>query len=175
MIEPLWKRVAGLHVDDDGTVGVVWLAHDFDNNVVHVYDAAVFQQEVRAVMAEGIAARGRHYPVAVRKKDEAFGDDLRNAGINVIPEMCKDDEKMAEVISREIWQKIRTGQFRVERRVGEWLHEYNRYDRSGNKVPTEGFPLMAATRHAIEMLPYAKPEISRRRNKPNYPKQAAFV
>lgn len=172
MIDPLWKRIAGMHVDDDGTVGVVWLAHDQDSNTVHVYDAAVFRVEVRAVIAEGIGARGRHYPLAYRQKDQAFADDLLDAGINVIPEACADNQAMAEVLSREIWQKLRTGQFRVERRVGDWLKEYQRYDRDESQVPTKGFPLMSATRHAIEMLPYAKPEKAPGSNKRNYPKLA---
>ncbi len=172
MISPDWKRIAGMHVDDDGTVGVVWLAHDVPNNTVHVYDAALFRLEVRAVIAEGIAARGRHFPVAWRKKDQAFADDLQDAGINIIPECSVDNQAMAEVLSREIWQKLRTGQFRVERRVGDWLKEFQRYDRDDSKVPTAGFPLMSATRHAIEMLPYAKPERSQSSNKRNYPKMA---
>ena len=172
MIDPLWRRMAGLHVDEDGTVGVVWLAHDRDADTVHVYDAAVFNLEVRAVIAEGIGARGRHYPLAWRKKDRAFADDLLDAGINVIPEPCEDSPAMAEVVSREIWQKLRTGQFRVERRVGDWLKEYQRYDRNESHVPTAGFPLMSATRHAIEMLPYAKAELIPGSKKPNYPKLA---
>ena len=172
MIDPTWKRIAGMHVEDDGTVGVVWLAHDWMSSVVHCYDAAIFRLEVKAVIAEGIGARGRHYPLAWRKKDEAFAKDLETSGITIIPEHCADNQAMAEVISREIWQKLRTSQFRVEKRVGDWLSEYRRFDRSDSKVPTSGYPLMAATRHAIEMLPYAKPERDPQRNKQNFPKLA---
>lgn len=172
MIDATWKRIGGMHVDEDGTVGVVWLAHDRPNDTVHVYDAAIFRLEVRAVIAEGVSARGRHFPVAWRRVDKAFADDLQEAGINIIPESCVDNQAMAEVLSREIWQKLRTGQFRVERRVGDWLKEYQRYDRSETKVPTTGFPLMSATRHAIEMLPYAKAERVPGRDRPNYPKLA---
>lgn len=175
MIESSWKRIAGMHVDDDGTVGVVWIAHDDPNSTVHVYDAAIFRLEVRAVIAEGIGARGRHYPLAWRQKDKAFSTDLQEAGINVIPEACTDSQSMAEVLSREIWQKLRTGQFRVERRVGDWLKEYKRYDRDASQVPTSGFPLMSATRHAIEMLPYAKAEKAPGNEKRNYPKQSSYI
>ena len=175
MLEAWWKRIGGIHVEDDGTIGVVWVAHDQDAGVVHLYDAAIFRTEVKAVIAEGIAARGRHYPIAWRKKDQAFADDLMEDGINIIPEACADNQAMAEVMSREIWQKLRTGQFRVERRVGDWLKEYRRFDRSESKVPTAGFPLMAATRHAIEMLPYARAEQALKSSQPNYPKQASFV
>jgi len=172
MIDSTWKRIAGVHTEEDGTVGVVWLAHDTMSSVVHCYDAALFKREVFAVIAEGIGARGRHYPLAWRKKDEAFCKKLQDAGINVLPEPCSDAQSVAEVISREIWQKLRTSQFRVERRVGEWLAEYRKFYRDGEAVPKEGFPLMAATRHAIEMLPYAKPERMPGSNRPNAPKLA---
>jgi len=172
MIDPYWKRIAGMHQDDDGTIGVVWLAHDEMSNTVHVYDAAVFRVEVEAVIAEGIAARGRNIRLAYRKRDEDYAKRLRDSGLRLVPETCADNDQMAEIISREIWQKMRTGQFRVERRVGDWLKEYKRYDRDQNKVPTAGFPLMSATRHAIEMLPYARAEKSRTAKKNNYPKLA---
>lgn len=164
--------MAGMHVDPDGTWGVVWLAHDEQNDTVRVYDAAIFKREVRAVIAEGVAARGRHIPMAWRRADKPFADDLLDAGMNVIPEECIDDDAMIEVISREIWQRLRTGQFKVEKRVGDWLHEYKRYDREDSKVPTAGFPLMGATRHAIEMLPYARAERSAGKKQRNYPKLA---
>lgn len=172
MIEPHWKRITGLHVEEDGTVGAVWLAHDTTSSTVHCYDAAVFRAEVKAVIIEAIAARGRHYPLAWRKQDEPFAEALRDGGVKVIPEHCADNQAVAEVISRDIWQKLRTGQFRVERRVGEWLKEYQDFDRQDSKVPTSGFPLMAATRHAIEMLPYAKPEKHPGRKRQNYRKVA---
>ncbi len=172
MIKPEWKRIAGLRVEDDGTVGVVWLAHDESSSVVHCYDAAIFRAEVKAVIIEAIAARGRHFPVAWRKQDQAFAEALEDEGINMVHEHCVDNQSVAEVISREIWQRLRTGQFRVERRVGEWLNEYKNFDRSDMKVPTSGFPLMSATRHAIEMLPYAKAERAFRRKTPNAPKLA---
>lgn len=59
MIEPHWKRIAGMHVEDDGTVGAVWLAHDTTKSTVYCYDAAIFRAEVKAVIIEAIAARGR--------------------------------------------------------------------------------------------------------------------
>ena len=158
MIHPTWKRISGLHVEDDGTVGAVWLAHDTTTSTVHCYDAAVFRTEVQAVIMEAIASRGRHFPMAWRKQDKPFADDLLKAGVNILPDHCDDNQAVAEVISREVWQRLRTGQFRVERRVGDWLSEYEAFDRDDSKIPLAGYPLMAATRHALEMLSYAKRE-----------------
>lgn len=169
MIEPTWKRISGFHLEEDGTLGAVWIAHDDVASVVHLYDAALFTREVPAVICEGIAARGRHFPMAWRKKDAAMAEKLEEAGVYTLADPCTDDVAMAEVISRDIWQRLRTGQFRVERRVGEWLEEYRKFYREGQAIPKAGFPLMAATRHAIEMLPYAQAEFGATKHSNNYP------
>lgn len=169
MVDPTFKRIAGMHVEGDGIVGAVWAALDWRANVVHVYDAALFDNEVPAVINEAIAARGRHYPLAWRKPDKEFADALLEAGVNVLPDPCSDNQAMAEVVSREIQQKMRTGQFKVDQRVGTWLKEYNHFTKDGTHVPRQGFPLMAATRHCIEMLSWAEPERLPGRDVPNHP------
>jgi len=172
VIEPSWKRIAGFHLEEDGTLGAVWLAHDDVTGVVHLYDAALFTREVPAVICEGLAARGRHFPMAWRKKDAAMSEKLDEAGLYMLADPCADDQSMSEVISRDIWQRLRTGQFRVERRVGEWLEEYRKFYREGQAIPKAGFPLMAATRHAIEMLPYAQAEFGATKHSNNYPEMS---
>lgn len=158
MIDASWKRIGGFHVEDDGTIGAVWMAADPMSAVVHIYDAALFRHEVPVVIADGIAARGRHFPVAWAKKDKGFADTLLEVGINILHDPCTDDPGMIEVNSRVIEQMLRGSRLRVDKRVSEWLREYNDFFRSGSNVPAKGFPLMAATRHAIEMIDYARAE-----------------
>ena len=170
MIEPSWRRIGAFHLESDGTLGAVWLAHDFASNVVYCYDAAIFRPEVPAVINEAIAARGRHIPLAWRKKDKELADRLLESGMNVLPDHSTDDPGMIEMISREIWQKMRTSQFRVDERVGEWLKEYRMFYKDGFNVPDKGFPLMSATRHAVEKLDWAEAELSPHRTMNNFPK-----
>lgn len=151
-------------------MGAVWLAHDHTANVVYCYDAAIFRPEVPAVITEAMAARGRFIPLAWRKKDKELADRFLEDGLNVLPEPSTDDQGIIEVISREIWQKMRTSQFRVDERVGEWLKEYKMFFKDGFNVPDKGFPLMSATRHAIDSLSWAEAEQSPHRNMVNYPK-----
>lgn len=158
MIDPTWKRIAGVHVENDGTIGAVWLAHDTITSVVHLYDCALFRNEVPVVIEDAIAARGRRYPVAWAKKDKSFADVFLNAGIRMLPDPCEETSAMRELISRRVWQMMRASRFRVEQRLGEWLREYKEFFRDGSSVPEHGFPLMASTRHAIEMMSYARPE-----------------
>lgn len=169
MLEPGWRRIAGIHAQDDGTIGAVWIAHDTTSDTTHLYDAAIFRREVLAVIAEGLTARGRWIPVAWQKDATEFADKLLDRGVNMLPEYCGDSQGTAEVISREVWQRMRTSRFRVERRVGEWLDEYKTFYRDEAKVPLEGFPLMSATRHALEMLAYAMPQQRSGPSGPRYP------
>lgn len=172
MIDPTWRRIAGLHIQEDGDAGVVWLAWDQMADVIHLYDAAIFRREVLAVIAEGISARGRWIPVGWHKDAAPFVEKLLDRGINTLPEPCADSQSTAEVVSREVWQRMRSSRFRVDQRVGEWLAEFNTFYRDESKVPREGFPLMAATRHAIEMLQYARAQSSVGSKRPNYVKVA---
>lgn len=172
MIEPHWNRISAFHLEDNGTLGAVWLAHDIVTSVVHLYDAALFTKEVPAVIVSGLAARGRHYPLAWRKQDEAMAMELQDAGLNVLPEPCVDNPAMVEVRTRVIEQMLRTNRFRVDVTVGEWFEEYRKFFNTDSGVPHKGFPLMSATRHAVEMLPYARPAAPVRREAKNYPKVA---
>ena len=166
-IDQQWKRIGGFHLEDSGDLGAVWLAQDAAK--IYLYDAAIFRREVPAVIASGIAARGRHLPLAWRKKDQAFADQLLDAGINVLPEPSPDDPGIAELVSREIWEGLRAKRFFVDERVTEWREENKKFFIEGQRVPEGGFPLMAATRHALQMIDYAVAEYTPSSNKPNHP------
>ena len=155
-------------MQDDGTMAAVWLAHDPDSDVLHLYDACLFRREVLAVIAEGLNARGRWIPVAWVHQEVA--DELVNRGCNMLPDPSKETEAMAEVMSREIWERMRSGRFKVDKRLSEWLEEYRTFSRKDAKVPEQSHPLMAATRHAMGELAYARAEQAYRSATKNYPK-----
>ncbi len=160
MIDAWWKRIAAIHVEDDGSVGAVWLADDPTTGVVHIYDAAMFQETVPAVICEGMGARGRFVPVAWRKRDKPMADTLFEAGINVISEPVEDSVQRISMDSDTINQMLQSQSLRVDRRVSTWMNEYRKFYRQDTKVPDAGFPLMSATRYAIQMLSWAVPEQS---------------
>lgn len=172
MIEPHWKRIAGLRVQPDGDIACVWLAHDKDADTIHLYDACLFRREVLAVIAEALNARGRWVPVAWN--DKATSDKLLDRGCNMLPEAAQDSQAMAEVISRDIWERMRSGRWKVDKRLGEWIEDFETYNRDGQAVPTGTHPLMAATRHAVEQLEYARRLAPRGKNRAMYPKLAVI-
>src|SRR3546814_4945820 len=115
-----------------------------------MYDCCVFRREVLAVIAEGLNARGRWIPVAWESALKDMADKLLDRGCNVLPEPVKDTDALAEVTSRDIEERMRSGRFKVDKRLAEWLDEFRAFSRRDAKVPRTGYPLMSATRHAVD-------------------------
>ena len=166
MIQSDWRRIAGIEVGDDGTIACVWTAHDKKTDIIHMYDACIFRREVPVVIAEGLNARGRWIPISWEAKAKDFADKLLDRGCNMLPEPNKDSDTMAEVVSRDIWERMRTGRFKVDKRLKEWLDEFDTFHRKDSKVPKGTHPMMAATRHAMAMLDYARRQSPKKRKQP---------
>lgn len=170
-MNPQWKRIAGLEVEGDGLAAVVWLGHDKLSDVVTLYDCCKFNAEVLPVIAEGLNARGRWIPIAWNGKDEDFSDSLLDRGCGVLYDGVKESPQSAEMTSREISERMRTGRFKVDKRMAEWLQEFELFGKQGGKIPTSGYPLMAATRYAISQLEFAKRlqnPVKRKTNAPRF-------
>jgi hypothetical protein len=150
------RRICGIEVEDDGTIAVVWMGHDKLSDVVTMYDCCRFNAEVLAVISEGLNARGRWIPIAWNVEDKDFSDKLLDRGCNMLFDGLKETPQMAEMSSRDIEERMRTGRFKVDRRLAEWLSEFELFGKEGGKIPTSGYPLMAATRYAIAQMDSAK-------------------
>jgi hypothetical protein len=162
VIEPTDRRLAAIQPLDDGTLGLVWIAHNKDTDIVRVYDACLFKREVLAVIAESLNARGRWIPVVWPAGQEPLYEDLLLRGVNVLPNGIKDTAVTAEIGSREIWERMRTGRFKVDKRLKDWVDEYRAFYRRDGEVPTDAFPLMGATRLAVSNLFEARALANRR-------------
>lgn len=168
MISPEFKRICGIHMQEQGELGAVWLAHDKTTDVVHLYDACLFRNEVWPVIAEGMSARGRWIPVAWEKGQDV-SKSLLERGIRMLHDPVQD---IPEMVSRDIQERMRTGRFKVDKRLGEWLEEFKTFYKEDSKVPVSGFPLMTATRVAMADLKKAKRQAAPRKRQVNYPKVA---
>ena len=154
MIDPSLKRIAGMHVCEDGSIALVWIAYDKDGDHCQLYDSCVMKREVPAVIAESINARGRWIPVAWNNKEMA--DQLLERGCKMIPEESDETDAIAEVTTRDIWERMRTKRFHVDKRLKDWAEEVQSATRDKNRIPRDSYPLVAATRYAIRRLSYAR-------------------
>ena len=69
---------------------------------------------------------------------------------------------------------MRSGRFKVEKRLSEWRDEYKTFQRTGAKIPIETHPLMAATRHAVASMEYAKAKAVVKTKQTTYPQIAVI-
>lgn len=166
------KRLAAIHVEDEGRISCVWVMHDKLADCVTVYDACKFNSEVLAVISEGLNARGRWIPIAWETKSGDIAEKLTERGCTMLHEGFKETPQMAQMLSRELEERMRTGRFKVSQRLGEWKQEFKLFNESGGKIPLESFPLMAATRYAIACLDQGKRFRSIPRKNGNAPKVA---
>jgi hypothetical protein len=172
MIDSQLKRICGIHVEEDGTLGAVWLGHDLLDDSIHLYDSCKFTREVPIVIAEGLNARGRWIPIAWHKSAEAFVQDLSKRGCRMLFDGSNDTGALAEAISRDIWERMRTHRFKVDKRLMDWREENKAFDKKDSKIPTDNFPLMAATRHAMSQLNFARRQASKKKTQRTFPKVA---
>jgi hypothetical protein len=171
-VSPAWQRICGIHQMENGEIAAVWLARDPNTDIVHVYDSCMFRGDDRnpIIVAEGLNARGRWIPIAHDSAELA--DNLLNRGCNMEKDACKDTKADIEVISNEIDARMRTGRFKVEKRLGDWIDERKTFFREDAKVPTGSYPLMTATRHAMSKLEFALAQTKRSSSGPVYQKVA---
>lgn len=157
------RLIAGLHVEEDGRIGVVWISVD-DLGVFRVKDAALFRNEHFAVVADGIAARGRWVPIAWGKSSEAFVAKLKkDYGCRTLTDPCSDNEAFVKAMTNQLVQALTNSRLRVESpTIGEWLNEYDQVQSLGD-VPKDGYPLMSATRYAMEEVKRARPNEPKRK------------
>lgn len=172
MIDQSWPRIGAIAIEKNGDIGAAWLTYDRNTDGMLLYDCCIFRREAPAVIVEGLNARGRFVPVAYAASSKAFADDLLKRGVNMMFDQADDSQAMAEVVSRAMAERMRSGRFRVERRLAEWLEEMERMQRHEGPVPLEGFPVMTAARFALQMMEHARkpPSTVGRRNL--YPKVA---
>jgi len=173
LIDPGSKRIAGVYFEDDGNMAAVWLAHDDRADRLHVYDACLFRQDVPAVHAEGLNARGRWIPIVWPKEAKPLADKLSARGCEMTLEPYEETELVAHAISNDIDERMRTARFKVEKRLAVWLDEYKNFHTRDGKVPLNGFPLMSATRAAVALFDeWARPQHLAGHSTPNHPKIA---
>jgi hypothetical protein len=152
-----------MHVTKTGEIALVWLKRNTDTDHIHVYDCGLFKIEVLAVIAESINARGRWIPVAW--SNEETQNNLLERGCRMLPEKSSDSDEMAEIVSRDLWERIRTKRITVDKTLKNWLEEAKGLERADGKIPQDSHPLMSATRIAMQQIKSAKSQQSRRTQK----------
>ena len=145
-IRETWGRLAAFQMDH-ATVGIVWGAHDRQNNVFYVYDCAVRPRGDLAVLAATFRDKGSWIPVLY---DHLRGDEedgirtaqrLADLGTEIFTARTS-----AEAAATEMQVRLSTGRMIVADHLEPWFAEYRRYrrDEKGEIISADTH-LMGAT------------------------------
>jgi len=177
-IPEIWPRIAGLDIGWDHPTAVVWLAHDRDNDVIHVTDCYRMREQTPIVHAAAIKARGDWIPVAWPhdglQHDKASGEQIaqqyRNQKVKMLPERAtfSDGSNGVEAGVSMMLERMQTGRLKVAAHLNDWWEEFRLYHRKDGLIVKEGDDLMSATRYGMMMLRSAivKPKPAAKTPKP---------
>lgn len=159
--DPHEKCIAGLHVEETGEVGVVWLSHDLSTDKVTgkvtLWDSVLFPAGAHfSLIAEGLRQRGDWKPCAWRLDDEEYVEELRKRGCKFIHEGYEETPTVRTVTVLKLDERLAAETFKVVETNERWLREFQDFSPKGGVIPAAGFPLMSATRHALHCLKSAR-------------------
>lgn len=126
-----WYRSYGLDVGWNRTAAI-WLAEDRDSDVVYFWSEHYGSEEVPAIHADAIKARGVWIPgvidPAARGRNQVDGQRLieiyQGLGLDLEPA-----DNSVEAGIQEIRQRLLAGRLKVFRSCANWLAEYKLYRR----------------------------------------------
>ena len=169
-INKAWRQIAGFSILESGVMGIVWISVDAEWDVVRIHHAIEMRRESLALPAAELN-RKRWIPVAW--ENEEFAEKLQDDyGCNMLPDRSGDDQAQAEVLTNAMLERMKTGRWKFGPGADTWAKEYSAFNRDGGAIDRDSFPLMAATRHAIAQIKYARAEQSSKSGQRLYPKVA---
>ncbi len=165
-IPPHWARIGALDIGWDHPTAAVWLAHDRDNDVVHVTDCYRVREQTPVVHAAALKARGAWIPFAWPhdglQHDKSSGvqvaEQYRKEGVKMLPERAtfSDGSNGVEAGVMEMLDRMQTGRLKVAAHLNDWFEEFRMYHRKDGLIVKEGDDLMSATRYGLMMLRCAR-------------------
>lgn len=168
-----WARIGGLDFGWDHPTAAVRLIHDRDADVVYVTDCYRVRQDTPLVHCASLRAWGADLPWAWPhdglQHDKGSGDRLADIytkhGLKMLPERATFDgegDAGVEAGVHEMLDRMQTGRLKVAAHLLDWFEEFELYHRKDGKLVKERDDLMSATRYALMMLRFARPEAPKR-------------
>lgn len=168
-IPETWRQIVGLDFGWDHPTAAVRLAHDTENDIVHVVSAYRQQKEIPIIHASAIKKWGDWIPVAWPKDglqtDKGSGTQIaqiyREEKLKMLSEFAQFPDKRGVSVEAgllDMQQRFDTGRLKVDRTLSQWIDEYRMYHRVDGKVVMLNEDLMCATRYGVMMLRYGMAE-----------------
>jgi len=154
-----WPRMYGLDVGLNCTAAV-FLARDLDTDTVYVYSEHYMKDQLPAVHAAAIKARGQWMQGVIdpsaRNRNACDGDSLLNRYKDLGLNLHKADNAVTEGLT-EVLDRLQTGRLKVFETCTNWIREFRLYRRDAKqRIVKVHDHAMDATRYALRGLKYAK-------------------
>lgn len=163
-----WPRIGGTDFGWDHPNASAWLAWDRDADVIHVYAEHREREQLVALHAEAIRAKGQWIPMAWPHDglihDKGSGIQLAHQyaakGVRMIPEHAQfqDGSTGIEAGVQAMLDRMKTGRWKVFSSCKLWLEEFRMYHRKDGKIVKLRDDLLSASRYGLMDLRYARTE-----------------
>ncbi len=164
-----WPRLAAIDFGHgDHPTAAVWLAHDTEADVVHVYDAYRNRDPGIVLHAAAIKARGGWLPVAWphdgmqtdRVSAQTIAGHYRVQGLKLLANHAthKDGGIGVEAGLMDMLERMRSGRWKVAEHLADWWEEYRLYHRKDGLLVKVRDDLMSASRYGLMMIRHAQRE-----------------
>ena len=171
-IQTYWPRVAAIDFGVDHPTAGVWLAWDRDLDIVYVYDT---YRKSRSTISENATEFRRREPwIPViwphdgnqedPKSCQTKADLYRQEGVNMWFESftnppvngARKGDIGVEAGIDHIYERMRSGRFKVFSDCTDWFEEFRMYHRKDGKVVPLRDDIMSATRYATMSIRHAR-------------------
>lgn len=157
-LNPSWPRLGGFSVLPNGEMGVVWVSVEPEWDILRIHQAIKFERAPLGTIASELR---RHPWTPVAWANEEFAEELRREHkCRMLPHGLHETPEKAEQLTNVIGERMETNRLRINSACKQWAEEFESFNRGvkNAQVPRDSHPLMAATRYAVAMLKYARPE-----------------
>jgi hypothetical protein len=165
-VEAGWYLIGGIDFGWDHPTAAVKLAHDRDNDCVHVIAAYRSSQQTPVIHAAALRPWGARLPWSWphdglqhdKGSGEPLAEQYRAQHLNMLPEMAtfEDGKFGLEAGLMLMLDRMKTGRLKVARHLTDWFEEFRMYHRKDGKIVKERDDLMSATRYGLMMLRYSE-------------------
>lgn len=154
-----WPRLYGMDVGLNCTAAVFG-AHDLDADVVYIYAEHYLSDQLPAVHAAAIKARGDWIPGVIdpsaRNRNASDGESLFNRYRDLGLKLHKADNAVSEGLV-DVLDRLQTGRLKVFDSCQNWIREFRLYRRDAKqRIVKLNDHAMDATRYLIRELARAR-------------------
>lgn len=170
---PYWAQICGVDfgIAVDHPFAYSKLAHDRDNDVVYVTDCFKVSGQTPVYHAAAIRERGDWIPVSWPHDglgtEKGTGEEIRQQylkyRVNLLSKNATYDDDRGNHVEPgiiDMYERMRTGRWKVFRHLHPWLEEFRRYHRKDGKIVKIFDDAISSSRYALMMLRYAAPRMT---------------